>query len=77
MWLLRHLHMLHKRGPLQQNDFHGLFELVERDDPVVVLVDFVHDFVPDLLATLIGAIPTTKHLSQLVLADLTVPINVE
>ena len=69
--------MLHKRGPLHQNDFHGLFEFVERDDPIVVLVDFGHDLVPDLLATLIGAIPTTKHLPQLVLADLPVSINVE
>ena len=69
--------MLHKRGPLHQNDFHGLFELVERYDSVVVLVDFGHDLVPDLLATLIRAIPTTKHLPQLVLANLPVSINVE
>ena len=77
MRLLRHLQMLHKRGPLHQNDFHGLFELIERDDSVVVLVDFSHDLVPDLLATLIGAISVSEHLPQLVFTDLPVSIYVE
>ena len=54
------------------------FELLERDLPIVVLVDLLDDFGPDLLSFLVGGCAAaTEYLFQLVGTDRAVIVDVE
>ena len=70
------LSALYKSGALLENYFHRVLKFVVRDDPVIVLVDLSHDFIPNLFTTL-RYVATAKDKPQLVLAYLAIAISIK
>ena len=67
---------LYESGALLENHLHGVLELIERDDPILVPVDFCHDLIPDLL-TALGNMATAKYKLELLLAHLAIAISIK
>ena len=66
----------HEGGALLENKIHCVLKLVVRYHTIVVLVNFCHDLVPDLLAAL-GDVPSAEDQLELFLAHRAVAIRVE
>ena len=67
---------LDESGALLENHLHGVLELIERDDAILVPVDFCHDFIPDLLSSLRHMAPA-KYELELLLAHLAIAISIK
>ena len=67
---------LGKRSPLVNDSPHAFSELLQRDKPVIVLVHFIHDIIPDYRASLCN-VTASKGLLQLILANEPIAIVIQ
>ena len=67
---------LDESGALLENHLHGVLKLIERDDPVLVPVDFCHDLIPHLLSSL-RYMATAKYKLELLFAHLAIAISIK
>ena len=67
---------LNESGALLENHLHGVLELIVRDDPVLVPVDFCHDLIPHLF-TALRNMAAAKYKLELLLAHLAIAIRIK